>query len=87
MLILIHFVQFAQTELGQKALVYSALYAWDMLKDWELSELISLSAFKSKLRVLEANATFCFYKICLYLLFCPCVCLCNCGVNGIFLVK
>ncbi|KAJ0032451.1 hypothetical protein NQD34_002532 [Periophthalmus magnuspinnatus] len=48
-------IPFARTELGKKAFVHSAPYAWNMLQ----KELISLNAFKSKLRGLEADSTTC----------------------------
>ena len=67
---LLLFVPFARTELGKRAFVYSAPSAWNYLqKDLKLSELISLNAFKSRLRTLESILCNCFS-----------LCVCNCIV-------
>lgn len=53
-------VPFARTELGKRAFVYSAPSAWNLLqKDLKLSELISLNAFKSRLREPEMTCLNC----------------------------
>lgn len=53
-------VPFARTELGKRAFVYSAPSAWNFLqKDLKLSELISLNAFKSRLREPEMTCLNC----------------------------
>jgi len=57
---LLLFVPFACTELGKRAFVYSAHFAWNFLqKDLKLSELISLNAFKSRLREPEMTCLNC----------------------------
>lgn len=53
-------VPFARTELGKRAFVHLAPLAWNKLqKEWKMTEFISLSAFKSKLRILEAKSITC----------------------------
>ena len=46
----------ARMEMGKGAFVYSAPSAWNTLQnDLKLNELISLNAFKSKMKTLEAD--------------------------------
>uniref|UniRef100_A0A669EEG1 Reverse transcriptase domain-containing protein n=1 Tax=Oreochromis niloticus TaxID=8128 RepID=A0A669EEG1_ORENI len=49
-------VPFARTELGKRAFTYAAPFTWNkMQKDWKIADLISLNAFKSRLREPEKN--------------------------------
>lgn len=53
-------VPFARTELGKKAFVHLAPFAWNMLqKDWKLTELLSLNTFKTKLKAMETASIMC----------------------------
>ncbi|KAL4006490.1 solute carrier family 24 (sodium/potassium/calcium exchanger), member 5 [Sarotherodon galilaeus] len=53
-------VSFARTEFGKRAFVHSAPLAWNKLqKELKMTEFISLSVFKSKLRILEAKSITC----------------------------
>ena len=50
----------ARTETGKRAFVYSAPLAWNMLQnDLKLNELISLNAFKSKMKELQTDSLRC----------------------------
>lgn len=49
-----------RTEMGKKAFLYSAPSAWNTLqKDLKLTDLVSLNAFKSKMKDVEADALIC----------------------------
>ena len=53
-------VPFFRTKLGKRVFVYSAPSTWNMLqKDWKITELISLNAFKYKLRAFEMTSFTC----------------------------
>ena len=49
-------VPFARTELRKRDFVYSAPSTWNTLqKNWKITQLITLNAFKSRLRALETT--------------------------------